>query len=72
MTVAASIRGKTLGALANPTRHLACQPTTGTWPQVSLYPTPGRPHGSHQGTPQAPGAVLEVELLLVATLPPTP
>jgi hypothetical protein len=67
MTVAASIRGKTLGAPANPTRHRAGRPTTGTRPQVSHYPTPGPPQGRHPGIPQAPGAVLKVDLL-----PPTP
>ena len=67
MTVAASIRGKTLGAPANPTRHRAGRPTTGTRPQVSHYPTPGPPQGRHPGIPQAPGAVLKVDLL-----PPPP
>ena len=38
------------------------RPTTGARPQVSLYPHLGPPNESSQGTPQAPGGVLEADL----------
>ena len=55
-----------MGAPADPTRRQAGRPTTGSQPQVSLYPHLGPPHGRRPDFPQAPGAVLE------ADLPPDP